>query len=229
MIGALRSRVRTNGAAPLLTYYDLASGERTEFSARSVANWVDKTTNLLDELDARDGIIASPLALSHPAHWVSLIWPLASWQAGAEYRVVGAADTAGADVAVIGPDEVAPTDAEVTIACSLHPLALGLRNLPAGVLDYSTEALSCSDLAHPAPLAPSQLAWTDAARQLTHADLVALQPQTGRVLVRAAGAFDTLRAAIISPLLGGGSAVLVVGDSDPERLARLRASERCVE
>jgi len=43
----LAQRVRRNGAEPLITYYDLDSGERTELSAVSFANWVNKTSNLL--------------------------------------------------------------------------------------------------------------------------------------------------------------------------------------
>jgi uncharacterized protein (TIGR03089 family) len=228
VIDALRGRVRSNGAAPLLTYYDTGTGERTEFSARSFANWVDKTTNLLEELEAREGIVASSLALSRPAHWMTLIWPLAAWQSGAEYRVQPRA-TGGADVAVVGPADAPWPEAGTTIACSLDPLGRPLRDVPPGVLDYSTEALSCSDLAHPAPLAPGQVAWVDADRTLTHADLMTIEPRSGRVLVRASGAFDTLRQAIIGPLLGGGSAVLVAGDTEPAQLARIRSSERCVE
>src|SRR5215468_10131545 len=38
-------------ARPLLTYYDDATGERAELSAATLANWVAKTANLLqDEL-----------------------------------------------------------------------------------------------------------------------------------------------------------------------------------
>jgi len=56
----LRQRVRLNGSAPLLTYYDLASGERTELSAISFSNWVDKTSNLLvDELAVDEGDVVS--------------------------------------------------------------------------------------------------------------------------------------------------------------------------
>jgi hypothetical protein len=43
----LRQRVRLNGSAPLFTFYDLESGARTELSATTFSNWVDKTSNLL--------------------------------------------------------------------------------------------------------------------------------------------------------------------------------------
>lgn len=43
-------------AAPLVTFYDDATGERVELSARTFDNWVAKTANLLqDELNAGPG------------------------------------------------------------------------------------------------------------------------------------------------------------------------------
>ncbi|HEU4907475.1 MAG TPA: TIGR03089 family protein, partial [Propionibacteriaceae bacterium] len=80
----LRQRVRSNGSAPLLTYYDLDSGERTELSAISFSNWVDKTSNLLvDDLDVDQGdVLSMPLAVEAPGHWLTAVWQLASWQVG---------------------------------------------------------------------------------------------------------------------------------------------------
>ena len=69
----------------MITYYDLGSGERTELSGVSFANWVDKTSNLLvDELmiDPADHGRAGP-GRDHPGHWVTLVWQLACWQVGA--------------------------------------------------------------------------------------------------------------------------------------------------
>jgi uncharacterized protein (TIGR03089 family) len=80
----LRRRVRDNGSTPLLTYYDLDSGERTELSAISFSNWVDKTSNLLvDEVAVTEGdVIFMPLALEAPGHWLTGVWQLACWQVG---------------------------------------------------------------------------------------------------------------------------------------------------
>ena len=53
-----------------MTYYDEASGERTELSVRSLANWVAKTHFLLtDELGLGVG---SRAYLALPAHWISV-------------------------------------------------------------------------------------------------------------------------------------------------------------
>ena len=80
----LRQRVRTNGSAPLLTFYDLDSGARTELSATSFSNWVDKTSNLLvDDVAVDEGdVISMPLALEAPGHWLTAVWQLACWQVG---------------------------------------------------------------------------------------------------------------------------------------------------
>ena len=80
----LRQRVRLNGSTPLLTYYDLDSGEHTELSATSFSNWVDKTSNLLvDELVVAEGdVINMPLAVEAPGHWLTAVWQLACWQVG---------------------------------------------------------------------------------------------------------------------------------------------------
>jgi len=45
------SLMKSAPAQPFVTYYDEASGERSELSAKSLANWVAKTHFLLtDEL-----------------------------------------------------------------------------------------------------------------------------------------------------------------------------------
>ncbi|HEV2929557.1 MAG TPA: TIGR03089 family protein, partial [Propionibacteriaceae bacterium] len=144
--GRLRRWVRERGASPLLTYYDLTTGERTELSGISVANWVDKTSNLLaDEFGAGPGDrVELVLAERSPGHWVTLVWQLACWQ-------VGAAVTLGrrtaASVVVVGPGDPIAADPETPVlVCSLHPLGLPLTGPPpAGVLDYALEVRAQPD------------------------------------------------------------------------------------
>lgn len=226
VVAALQRRARYAGAEPLLTHYDLATGGRTELSVATFGNWVAKTANLIEDLGADSGRIALPLARTRPGHWMTLLWPLAAWQR--ECVIELDADPA-ADVAVIGPDAPAPVVPGATLACSLHPLGLGLRDLPDGVLDFTTEALAQPDAAGTLRAAPNAPAWIDEASVLGLTDVAAVQPVAGRVLVRPSDALATLRAAIIAPLLGGGSAVVVEGDADDARLAAIRSAERCVE
>lgn len=235
VIDLLAARVRSDGSRPLLTYYNPAKGERVEFSGRSFANWVDKTANLLETLGV-EGRVAGPVSMTHPGHWMSLIWPLASWQRGLTYEALWppAGDSraplpAEAELAVVGPEDPQPLIPGGTIACSLHPLGLGLRDLPAGVLDYTSEALAEPDAHWAVPVAPDDIAFLDDLRQISHADWLGLPPEPNRVLLRIPGwlhPWVTLQETLIRPLLGGGSAVVVDSRLGEDELARIIASER---
>ncbi len=218
----LAGRVRTHGGGAFLTHYRRDRGERTELSAISFGNWVDKTGNLLDELDVdADAEVALPVLVEAPGHWMGLVWPFALWQRGLPARAVPRAEATAADLAVIGPDDLAPVGA-TTIACSLDPWGRALPSLPAGVLDYATEALAQPDAGHALPLDADDLAWSDARRSASFGDLAALAPVTGRVIARVEDSFAAT-ALLVRALAGGGSVVLVGDDGD---LAGLAEQER---
>lgn len=223
IVDALAQRVRSAGSDPLVTWYQPAAGVRTELSVRTFANWVDKTANLIDDLGVT-GRIAGVLNRDHPGHWMALVWPLAAWQQGCEYAV-GQLGTE-TELVVQGPDSPIAHPGASTIACSLHPLGLALPGLPAGVLDFSSEALAQPDIHQAAPVTPAGPAWSDAEQVISHAGLTAVPPQPGRVLVRPSTAWATLAEAILGPVLGGGSAVLVSGTVGDEELHRITAAER---
>jgi uncharacterized protein (TIGR03089 family) len=226
----LPARLRTAGAAPLLTYYDVPRGERIELSAVTFGNWVDKTANLLSwEVSAGAGDpVALPLAVTAPGHWMTAVWEVAIWQLGGYVDLSdGAADEA--DVLVCGPDwqPFADSAADV-LACSLHPFATGLGpGLPASVTDVDLAVRAQPDSYQPSPVAPSALAWIDPDRRLTQADLVAGPVTTGRRLLAPSDPWGTARDGILAALLGGGSLVTVVGGS-VEDLARIGSAERAV-
>ena len=116
---------------PFVTYYDEATGERTELSVKSLANWVAKTHHLLgDELGLGLGDTA---AIDLPAHWISVPILLGCLSAGLELTP----DRAGADVAFVPADAAAgdlPLDA---FAIAPEAAALGLRDdVPDGLRDY---------------------------------------------------------------------------------------------
>lgn len=223
----LRRRLREQGSAPLITYYDEASGERTELSGLTFGNWADKTANLMvDELGLDVGdLVELAVAVTHPGHWVTLAWELACWQVGAVVTVGRPAD---ARLVVSGPDWSAYAGVAELVACTLHPLGLGFaERLPAGVLDYSLEVRGQPDGYAATPQSGLAMAWRDDERQLTQADLVAIAPvQAGRRLVRPGGAWATAAAALLGPLLGGGSSVVVAGSAEAGRLARISSDER---
>lgn len=228
---ALAERSRRAGSEPLLTWYRPGAGERTELTVRTFANWVDKTANLLDDLGI-EGTVAGPVSVTDPGHWMSLVWPLATWQHGCGY-LAGEPD-AECDLVVVGPTDPRPYPGVTTIACSLHPLGLGLRGLPDGVLDFSGEALAQPDAHVTLPASGSAPVWRDAERSLTAESLdpasgsrtVVDRVRTERVLVRPGTAWETLAAAVLGPVLGGGSAVVVEGPVDEAVLAGIVAAER---
>ncbi len=77
----LAAALRRDPAGPLLTFYDDATGERTELSATTLANWVAKTANLLqDEFDVTGG---STVAVALPVHWQTAAVLLGVWSCGA--------------------------------------------------------------------------------------------------------------------------------------------------
>lgn len=221
VIKALTDAVLRRGSDPLLTWYDPLTSARTELSVRTFANWVDKTANLLRELDAENSVVAGPLNLSQPGHWMSLLWPLAAWQAGCRYTTMPSGE---AEVMVTGPKHPQPFPVLTTIACSLHPLGLPLSDLPEGLLDFSSEALAQPDQHLATRVDPDAIAWVDAEREVRHRELLE-DPVSERVLVPASTGWQTLRDAVLRPLAGGGSAVVVDGPADAAVLARIAASE----
>src|SRR5919198_6355364 len=77
---------------PFVTYYDEASGERTELSVKSLANWVAKTHHLLGtELGLGVGDTAM---IALPAHWISVPVLLGCLTAGLAITPSGPADVA---------------------------------------------------------------------------------------------------------------------------------------
>lgn len=225
----LGQRVRIGGSEPLITYYDLGSGERTELSAISFRNWVDKTSHLLVEellVDVGD-VVKLLVAQSHPGHWVTFVWEVACWQVGATVATAGYHDRVAAQV--VGPDWTGyetSTMAE-TVACSLHPLGLGFADpLPTGILDYGLEVRPQPDEFVGALSAGSQLAWIDEDRRLTQADLMSADPGPAqRRLVVPSNPWTTADAGLITPLLTGGSTVIVV-DGTEEQRAHIADTER---
>ena len=224
----LRQRVRTNGPDPLITYYDLTTGERTELSAISFVNWVNKTAHLLEyecEID-EENTVTVRLARSAPGHWVTLVWHAAIWAIGA----TSSPRSRLAELFVVGPDQVtSPLIGQgETVACSLHPLGLGFSvPLPDGVMDYGLEVRSQPDSNGIRDVYEETLAWVDGDFDVDHAALVQnTTPSPERRLIRPDDPWLTVQSALIAPVLGGGSSVIVVGDATPDQLERIVSSER---
>jgi uncharacterized protein (TIGR03089 family) len=219
----LRQRARLAGSAPLLTYYDVESGARTELSATSFSNWVDKTSNLLaDEVAAGEGdVISMPLAVEAPGHWLTAVWQLACWQVG---LVVDITNPSRPAAVVTGRHRPGYVEG-VIFACWLLPRGFGVGEpLPDGVRDYAIEVRSHGDRYVGYPPEPEATAWVDAERTLSQADLVSDNGPPVRRLVRAGDPWATCRDGILTALVTGGSAVVVVGGG-ADQVTRIATSE----
>lgn len=136
--------MRRSPAAPLLTYYDLATGERMELSAASLDNAIAKTAGLLrDELDVMPGDV---VAIRLPLHWQRAVWWGACAAVGAVFDPM--IDPAQAVVLATDRDHLAPAGrARDTVCVSLEPFGLPSREpLPAGVIDHALAARAHPDV-----------------------------------------------------------------------------------
>lgn len=160
----LRRRVADDPSSPLVTFYDDASGERVELSARTFDNWVAKTANfLVDGLAAEPGTRA---VLVLPPHWQTAVWLMACWSAGLVAEPVEPGTIQAEPPPPPGPyilaaaqevlDDVIADDAlaggaEEIVGLSLHALGGPLADRPPGVTDYADEVRGFGDRFAPGP------------------------------------------------------------------------------
>jgi hypothetical protein len=164
----LDRRLAADPGQPLLTFYDDASGERTELSVKTFANWVSKTANLYaDELMLDPG---DAIRIDLPSHWLGPVFLGAAWACGLEI-------TADANVAVVGPDGLdGPTG--TTLACALHPFATRFAEpLPADVLDHGALWPGQSDVFSPLDATDLGVPTPDDRRVITDLDPLAADGQ----------------------------------------------------
>ncbi len=225
----LARRLREDPGRPLVTWYDLDTGERVELSVTTYANWVAKTASLLaEEYDAERG---QRLRVDLPTHWLGPVFLGAGWTLG---LVVSETDTP--DLLVTGPaglERWAPEAERIPVlACSLRPLGARFADpLPTGVHDVGVEVWSQPDAFSPWDPPTDQEPATD---DLTQAQLWSLAAAGsshtggGRLLSAANPASPSGLAAFTGPL-SSGSVVLVsgaTGANDP-RVDSVFAAERC--
>ena len=208
------------GASPLFTHYDEASGSRVELSGTTFTNWVDKTANMLDGLGVEAGEpVHLDLVNTSPGHWVTAVWVAAIWQRGCP---VAARNNGEAALAVVGP--ASDTRGPVTVMCSLHPLGLGLPDLPTDCTDYA-DVLAEPDVHWAEPVSPNAPAWLPG---ITRAELKRFPGSEERLLFTdPPPGWETVRMLLVSPVLGGGSTVVVTRAS-PERISRIASEEKAL-
>ncbi len=240
----LATAVRRNAAAPLLTAYDDATGDRVELSGATLANWVAKTANLLqDEFDVGPG---STVAVALPVHWQTAAVLLAAWSCGAAVLDTAAEDDdrlTGADVVLADRDRLPALEdalgtepAAELLGLSLHPLGLGMTDYVGPARDFALEVRAHGDFFSPwqqaDPAAPGLVTGgltlalgglVSAAGEL--AARLGIGPDD-RVLVDADTAAEAGPVAwLLAPLVAGASIVLVRHPA-LEGLAHRAATER---
>lgn len=222
----------TDPARPLLTYYDDATGERTELSATTLANWVAKAANLLqDELDVESG---TAVGVALPSHWQTAAILLAAWSVGA----VLSPDVSRPDVACVDAAHLdAAAGAGTRLAFALGPLGGGFAVPPPGAIDFAADVRGQPDgFAPHAPVEGGQLAL--AAPPTSRAELVAAAVDVAGRLGFDAGdrVLDLRRWAgppawidgLLAPLAAGASVVLApaMAASDAALVEARAAAER---
>jgi uncharacterized protein (TIGR03089 family) len=239
----LRRRVADDPSRPLVTFYDDATGERVELSARTFDNWVAKTANLLvDGLGAEPG---SRAVLVLPPHWQTAVWLMACWSAGLEAVPVdpdrlgpGGLEPgrfepgeAGAPYLLVAAEEVldrvlTDQDAEEIVGLSLQALGGGLAEGPPGVVDYAVEVRAHGDRFVPAPdVTPETRMLNVTNATLTGTELVqAARGAAGkwgldagdRVLVDMPfTTLDGLLVSLLAPLASGASVIIQRNFDEP--------------
>lgn len=199
---------------PLITFYDLATGERVELSGITLGNWVAKATNYLtEELEVEAG---ARLRLGLPAHWLRPVWALAAWTAGAVVT------DRPADIAVVGPDLDA--DEPIRLAASLRPLGARFADRPEGFTDIAEVVPPQPDLllTIDSP-GPEDLAIDLDGVERSHAEALTVAADDRRLLLSEPTLAEEIDA-LVAACLGGGSLVIAKGGTT-EDLTRIAAQE----
>lgn len=208
-------------AHPLITYYDDSTGERVELSATTMANWVAKTANLLqDEFGVARG---DQVGVLLPAHWQTAAILLAAWRLGA----VVTGDPAGTTVSFCTADRLADAAvADEVVALALLPLGRAFPAVPAGAQDFAAIIPGqADDFAAYDPPQDRDQALADGT---TGAGLAVLAHQRANALgIRATDRIlstlawtdpDDWVTGLLAPVARGASLVQAVG-ADPDTLA----------
>lgn len=223
--------VAADPARPLLTYYDDATGERTELSGVTLGNWVSKTANLLvDGLGLGPGDRAELLL---PPHWQTAAILLGASAAGLAVDL--GAEPQPVEALVTTPELVERAAAWSTTdryATGLLPLAMPLRTVPPGYVDFVTEVRTHGDFFRGEPVAADDRAIAGPV-ELSHRSVLEEAAERAaelgigrgdRVLVDT-GAYPDPTDWLLAPLVRGASVVLCANLDRAKLTARVDAEK----
>lgn len=232
--GLLRDALVSDPARPLLTWYG-PQGARVELSVTTYDNWVAKTANLLvDELALAP---AGRVSLDVPVHWLGLVWCSAVWAAGG---VVLLGPSAGLppDVAVVSPGGPVPAGgAADVVVLPADPLALRPAGARPPAVDYAAGIRAHGDRFVGGPDdRPDRAALEADGSVRTSGDLAGEAADAAAaggvragdrlLVIGSLSAYETVRAALLTPLAVGAGAVVHPDSLPPgDVLDRLVAAE----
>lgn len=222
-------------ASPRLTVYNEADGTRMDFSAQTTENWASKVANFLrEELDLDDD---SVILCDLPVSWQTAMIALGALAAGVTVRfatddaiqsAAGAGGgSAGAETAASGTDEPVVfftttdkaddyTGRGDVVVVTTDPFGRGVEEIgeqvPEGTIDFGPTVRFYGDF-YPGQTQPLS-------------DLIAPTSEKMRVLSTGWTDWDSFSRQVLSPLAGGGSAVVVAGMVDTDRLAEIADNEK---
>jgi uncharacterized protein (TIGR03089 family) len=246
--GLVRQRLSAARDLPFLTFYDDATGERTELSHATLANWVAKTTNLLlEEYEVAPG---DRVVLALPTHWTTAVIALACWAARAAV-VVADQDAPGTALAALGAPALV-VEAEQQVAGPRAPagaprmvVGAGLAGRlagerPPGALVYGEEVgAHGDDLEDTGPAAdddallhlpggggpPVRLVQRNLFAAAAAVAAWGLAPDARVLSTRSLRSVDGLVLGVLGAYVAGGS-VVMVHRPDPRALGRRIRDER---
>ncbi|SCL17642.1 TIGR03089 family protein [Micromonospora rhizosphaerae] len=227
---------------PLLTYYDDATGERTELTAHQLGGWAARSAGLLrDDCGLRAG---DRVAVLLPPHWRTAAVLLGAWAVGMS---VSFRPRATAGLPVLEPRGDRPYDAVFVTPERLddwledvpegtHRYLVGtnpgsLAEVPPGWLDWSTEVLRHTDATpdyqaiHPSdPASPDGTSYDEWGR-VARAMAGQLDLRAGdRLLIDAVEHEQPLKW-LLAPLAAGASVVICANLAPARRDARVAAEQ----
>lgn len=209
---------------PLLTYYDDATGERTELSAAEVGAWAARSAALLRDGCGLTG--GGSAAVLLPPHWQTATVLLGAWSAGVavEFRPWSTAGLEPPPQDVLDAVFVSRKRLDSwleEVPAARHRFVLGLEpgltplgEVPQGYRDFAAEVARQPDTAPAyAALRPGDAASTDGTTYAEWSDLAhdiaaSLQLRAGDRLLIDAGHHEHPVQWLLAPLAAGASIVL---------------------
>ncbi|WP_448858743.1 TIGR03089 family protein [Corynebacterium propinquum] len=214
-------------ASPRLTVYNEADGTRMDFSAQTTENWASKVANFLrEELDLDDG---SAILVDLPVSWQTVMISLGALAAGVTVHfatdtvaTANSSDTADAAEPVVfftTTDKASEyANRGDVVVVTTDPFGRGVEELgqqvPEGAIDFGPTVRFYGDFY------PGQT------RPLAELIESSVEPHAERLLSTGWTDSSSFQRQVLSPLAAGGSAVVVAGMVDTERLAEIAENEK---